>query len=119
MGKRVLTYQPPKLFYADLACKYGLDVSVFVTELSQLIESYADQKNWNPNIPPQVETLVVNGLTYAPFTLSDLEKEFPWWSNRQIQLIKGKAQKVGLLKQEYFNADPRNRTLWYAVDLGG
>lgn len=117
MGQQIFQY--PQMFYSDLACKYGLDVAVFVTGLQQKIFNYAEQKNWDKRIKPEVETLVVNGLIYAPFALKDLQKEFPWWTQKQIQLIKAKAVKANLLHQDCFSANPWDRTAWYAVDLDG
>ena len=114
MAKKIMLCKAPRLFHGDLACKYGLDVSVFVTELGQLIAEYQDQVV----LGLEREVLIVNGLTYVPITINELLKEFPWWSRKQIYLIKSKALEAGLIRQDRFNQDPLDRRLWYAVTDG-
>ena len=118
MGKKITTGQLPRLFYLNYACKYGLDVAVFVTGLEQAIYTYADQKKWDKRTPPKVETLTINGLIYAPFTGDDLCREFPWWTVRQIRLIVRRSIEFGLLKKAYLDVNPMDHRLWYAVSLG-
>ncbi len=95
-------------FSHDLACKYGLDVSVFTTGLFQAISEAASVQT--------AEILRTDGLTYAPFTLKDLGNLFPWWTRKQVQLVKKRAVESGLVKQDHFEANPMDRRLWYAVD---
>lgn len=95
-------------FSYDLACKYGLDVSVFTIGLLQEISEAASD--------PKAEILRTNGLIYAPFTLKDLCSLFPWWTRKQIQLVKKKAIESNLLKQDHFEVNPMDRRLWYAVN---
>lgn len=107
----------PQMFYTDLACKYGLDVAVFVTGLQQTIFRYAEQKRCNRKSLPEVEIQVVEGLTYMPFALHELQCLFPWWSQNQIVSIKNHAVKAKLVKQDCFNKHPFDRRAWYAVNL--
>lgn len=114
MANKTVVYKSPRLFHEDLACKFGLDVSVFVTGLSQLIAKSKDRVD----LGFDGEMLVLNGLMYAPITTNEFLKEFPWWSRKQLFLIKSKALKAGLIRQDRFNQDPMDRRLWYAITDG-
>lgn len=87
----------------DIACKYGLDVAVFVHNIVFWTEKNAANRN---NFH--------DGRYWTHNSLDAFAALYPLWSRDQIKRIIAKCKEKGLLLTGDFNENPYDRTKWYS-----
>jgi len=87
----------------DIACKYGLDVAVFVHNIVFWTEKNAANRN---NFR--------DGRYWTHNSLDAFAALYPIWSKDQIKRIIAKCRDQGLLLTGAYNDNPYDRTKWYA-----
>jgi hypothetical protein len=96
-------------FDIQVAAKYGVDIAIFLHNLSFWIaHNKANKKNYH------------QGRYWTYNTLEAFTEIFPYWSKSQIQRLIIKIINHGLIiKSSKFNDNPYDHTPWYSLtDLG-
>ena len=89
-------------FAVDIATRYGVTEALL---LSGLFFRSNDQ-NWGFH----------DGEYWVRASMRELCEKFPYLTIRKIRNALNHLQEVGILKVGNYNADGRDRTLWYAID---
>ena len=95
-----------KLFFqfdTEIACEHGVDVAIFLTQLSYWIYR---NRTFGDNYR--------EGKTWAKISTTGLIKYFPFWTYRQIRSVRTKALKAGEIVVEKFSKDRSDHTYWIA-----
>lgn len=101
-----------RMFDNDIAKTFGLSEAVFIMHLQQEISKTIQMQKSGTT---SVELLVKDGLVWKPWTVQQLAVELPFWSPKQIRRVKESCIAQGAVKTGFFNQNPMDRRLWYAV----
>jgi hypothetical protein len=99
-----LTNENKQLFFhTEYAIKYGLDAAVLIQNFQFWINLNAKSgKNFH------------EGKTWSFICQKELQAKFPFWSERQIQIIISKLVKAKILLVKKLHKNRFDRTNWYA-----
>jgi len=87
----------------DVAVRYGVDESIFLHVIVNLALNNKDNdRNFR------------DGRWWTYNSLAAWEKEFSWWSTKQIRRIISSCKEQGAILVGDYNKDPRDRTAWYS-----
>lgn len=87
----------------DVATRYGVDESIFLHVVVNLALNNKDNdRNFR------------DGRWWTYNSLAAWEKEFSWWSTKQIRRIISSCKEQGAIIIGEYNKDPRDRTAWYS-----
>lgn len=86
-----------------VAAKYGLEEAIF---LDSIIYWWRTNRDNERNFK--------EGRWWTYNTLKTYTSRFPWWTDAQIRRIIARCKDKGALLTGNFNADQRDRTVWYS-----
>ena len=91
-------------FDIDVATKYGIEIAVFLKNLSfWTAYNKANNKHFH------------QGRHWSYNSLDAFTKLFPYWSKRQVEKLINKLIKLELIVKGNFNDNSYDRTCWYSL----
>ena len=89
--------------YGHVAKRYGLDEAIFLDSIMYWYrQNRANGNNFREN----------RFWTYN--SMAAFAQLFPWWTDKQVRRIISSCKEKGALLTSNFNADGRDRTVWYS-----